>query len=210
MLKRREIREAVISRLKTSAALSALVGENVFDTKVTPFEARSLPGVNVLTKSEEGTSRSLSIPAYNSSLRLVVEIYCIEAADWTAAADAIAEAATEALLADADFVRLYGAPSAVSAEYAAYDGGAQPIAVEILTFTFGYFTEYPPHITDDLARARIDVDVIAPVADPLPGPDGRVEFTVMAALSEPVPSPAAPSETNEEETGENILNPQNE
>ena len=98
--------------------------------------------------------------------------------------DTIAEAVEECLLSDPEFTKRISELETYDVEYSLSDQGARPAVVEILSFKLSYFQTYQPTITDDLNSVDIDVDVIDPIADPHPGPDGRIEFKVKANLQE--------------------------
>ncbi|MBQ9236117.1 MAG: hypothetical protein IJ184_06620 [Alphaproteobacteria bacterium] len=176
MLARQELREAVLSKLKENSALKELVGDNIFNSKVTPFEGKNLPGINVVTIRQDANSRSLNVQSFNCTLKVNVEIYVSPITNWTAKADAIAEAVETALMTDAEFTKLFSQTDNYTVEYSMYDQGAHPIVVEILSFSLSYFEEYHVTAEDDLQKTHIDVDVIEPIADPVPGPDERIEF----------------------------------
>lgn len=180
MLARQEIREFVVNKLKGNARLTKIVGKNIHNSKVTAFEGRGLPGINVVTPSQSATSRSININSYTATLKLNIEIYVACMDDWTAKADEIAELVEEGLLSDVEFNNLFSEVATYDVEYSLYDQGARPIVTEILSFSLTYFQEYQPTIEDDFAEAHIKVDVIDPIADPHPGPDGRIEFEVNA------------------------------
>lgn len=184
MLARQELREFVVKKLRSDAKLAKLVGKNILNSKVTPFEGKTLPGINVVTPSQNATSRSLNIPSFTTSLKLNVEIYVAAMDAWTAKADTIAEAVEECLLSDPEFAGQISDITSYDVEYSLYDQGVRPIVVEILSFSLSYFQEYHPRIEDDFAEAHIKVDVIDPIADPHPGPDGRIEFEVNARPGE--------------------------
>ncbi len=180
MLARQEIREFAVKKLKNDAKLTKLVGRNIFNSKVTPFEGKILPGINVVTPSQNAASRSINIPSFTTTLKLNIEIYVAAMDAWTAKADEIAEAVEECLLSDPEFTGQISDIQSYDVEYSLYDQGARPIVVEILSFGLSYFQEYHPRIEDDFVEAHIKVDVIDPIADPHPGPDGRIEFEVNA------------------------------
>lgn len=184
MLARQEIREYVIRRLRQDSAVKGLVGAKIYDSKVTPFVGKELPGINVVTRTQNATSRSINIVSLQSTLDLRVEIYVTEMTGWAAKADAIAEAVEECLLSDPEFTKRISELETYDVEYSLSDQGARPAVVEILSFKLSYFQTYQPTITDDLNSVDIDVDVIDPIADPHPGPDGRIEFKVKANLQE--------------------------
>lgn len=184
MLARQELREFVVEKLRSDAKLAKLVGKNILNSKVTPFEGKTLPGINVVTPSQNATSRSLNIPSFAASLKLNVEIYVAAMDAWTAKADTIAEAVEECLLSDPEFTRQVSDITSYDVEYSLYDQGVRPIVVEILSFNLSYFQEYHPRIENDFVEAHIKVDVIDPIADPHPGPDGRIEFEVNAKPGE--------------------------
>lgn len=176
MLARQEIREAIVAKLKADSAVTALVGNNIFDSKVTPFEGKSLPGINVVTIRQDATGRSLNVQSYECTLKANIEIYVSPLANWTAKADAIAEAVENALMTDVEFTKLFSKAENFTVEYSMYDQGARPIVVEILSFSLSYFEEYHVTVGDDYTKTHVDVDVIEPIADPAPGPDARIEF----------------------------------
>ncbi len=180
MLARQEIREYAVEKLRKDAKLAKLVGKNIYNSKVTPFEGRLLPGINVVTTSQKATSRSININSFAANLTLNIEIYVSCMDKWTAKADEIAEAVEECLLSDPGFNNLFSEAATYDVEYSLYDQGARPIVAEILSFNLTYFQEYQPKIEDDFVEAHIKVDVIDPIADPHPGPDGRIEFEVNA------------------------------
>lgn len=180
MLARQEIRETTVQKLKSDEKLKKLVRNNIFNSKVTPFEGKGLPGINVVTASQNASVRSLNIPSFTANLKLNIEIYVAAMENWTAKADEIAEAVEECLLTDPEFVSLFSDVSSYDVEYSLYDQGARPIVVEILSLNLSYYQEYHPKVDDDFVEAHIKVDVIDPIADPHPGPDGRIEFEVTA------------------------------
>lgn len=184
MLARQEIREYVVQRLRQNASVKSLVGAKIYDSKVTPFVGKELPGINVVTRTQNATSRSINIVSFQATLDLRVEIYVTEMAGWAAKADAIAEAVEKCLLSDPEFTKEISELETYDVEYSLSDQGARPTVVEILSFKLSYFQTYRPTITDNLNSVDIDVDVIDPIADPHPGPDGRIEFKVKANLQE--------------------------
>lgn len=175
MLERREIREFVLKKLESCKDLKRLVSsQSITDSKVSPFPVAQLPGINVVTPSQTGTNRSLNVPIFENSLKLNIEIYVEAMSGWMAKADNIAEVIENCLLCDPDFTR--------KAEIRNFDvdyqllEGAKPIVVEILSITLEFGKEYAPKVDDELEKIHIDVDVIEPIANPTPGPDGRKEF----------------------------------
>lgn len=176
MLARQEIREVIVAKLKANSAVNALVGNNIFDSKITPFEGKSLPGINVVTIRQDATGRSSNIQSYECTLKANIEIYVSPLTNWTTKADAIAEAVETALMTDVEFTKLFSKAENFTVEYSMYDQGAHPIVVEILSLSLSYFEEYHVTVDDDYAKTHIDVDVIEPIADPIPGPDERIEF----------------------------------
>ncbi|MBQ8465718.1 MAG: hypothetical protein IJ545_06890 [Alphaproteobacteria bacterium] len=177
MLARQEIREKVIEILRNNAAVTALVSaDNIHNMKITPFEGKFLPGINILTQKQDAELKSLNVARFEATLTLNVEIYVSEMRGYASTADEIAEAVEEALLANPEFTNLSTNTIGYSVEYSTYDQGARPILLEILSFNLTYYQEYKPKITDTLDNIHISVDGIEPIADPAPGPDGRIEF----------------------------------
>lgn len=124
MLARQEIREFAVKKLKNDAKLTKLVGRNIFNSKVTPFEGKILPGINVVTPSQNAASRSLNIPSFTTTLKLNIEIYVAAMDTWTAKADEIAEAVEECLLSDPEFTGQISDIQNYDVEYSLYDQGA--------------------------------------------------------------------------------------
>lgn len=175
MLERREMREFVLKKLEACKELRKFVSaRSITDSKVSPFPVAQLPGVNVVTPSQSGNLRSLNVPFFENSLKLNIEIYVEAMNGWVATADDIAEVIENCLLCDPDFTQ--------KAEIKNFDvdyqllEGAQPMVVEILSITLEFGKEYAPKVEDELEKIHIDVDVIEPIANPTPGPDGRKEF----------------------------------
>lgn len=177
MLARHEIRNKVVQILQNSPAVTKYVyAENIHNMKIDVFEGKSLPGINVVTQNQSAENKSLNVMRFEASLTLNVEIYISQMRNYTDRADEIAEAIEEALLSNPEFTSLLSNVSSYNVEYSTYDQGARPILLEILSFNLTYIQEYKPEITDTLDKIHVDIDVIEPIADPAPGPDGRIEF----------------------------------
>lgn len=175
MLERREIRELALKKLANSKELRKFVSaRNIVDSKVSPFSIAQLPGVNVVTPTQNGTQRSLNVPVFANSLKLNIEIYVEAMNGWVAKADEIAEVIENCLLCDPEFTQKAQIQN-FDVEYQILEG-AKPMVVEILSLTLEFGKEYEPIINDELETVNIKVDVIEPIANPLPGPDGRKEF----------------------------------
>lgn len=184
MLHRTKIRELAVKLLRENAEVKSLVGGNIKDSKVSPFEGNGLPGINVVTPSQNGVGNSLSILSVDNVLKLNIEIYVQALDGYQRKADDIAEAVEKALLCNTEFCRLTSQLQNYDIENSIYDQGAQPIVVQILSFTLNFRDSWEPVIEDKLSRVDIDVDVIEPIADPAPGPDGRKEFRLKIETGE--------------------------
>ncbi len=176
MLHRTKIRELTVKLLKQNAEVVRLVGKNIKDSKANSFEARGLPGINVVTPRQNGTGRSLSIFSTETTLTLNVEIYVHTMDGYQRKADEIAEAVENALLCNPEFQALTSQLQTYDVENSIYDQGAKPIVVQILSFTLKFNEQWLVKVEDELKTVGIDVDVIDPIADPAPGPDERIEF----------------------------------
>lgn len=182
MLHRTKIRELAVRLLKENKNVSSLVGENIQDSKATPFEGRGLPGINVITPTQNGTSNSISMLSVENTLKLNIEIYVKALDGWQIKADNIAEAVENALLCNSQFQAMTSQLLTYDVENSIYDQGAQPIVVQILSFGLQFNEKYEASIEDSLNEINIGVDVIDPIADPAPGPDGRIEFQTKIKL----------------------------
>lgn len=178
MLARQEIREAIVATLQSSASVTSLVGNKIYNSKMTPFEGKVLPAINVVTQRQNATARSLNVMSFDCSLEINVEIYVSPRENWVTKADEIAEAVENTLMSNTEFIGLFSKADNFNVNYSMYDQGAMPIVVEILSFTLTYFEEYPIKEDNNLSKVHIDVDVIDPVANPSPGPDSRIEFQI--------------------------------
>ncbi len=178
---RQFVREYVVKKLKETKAVTDLVDANhISDSKATAWTRNVLPGINVVVQSQSGECVSAHIPTFNFSIRLNVEIYFQTNDGWAAKADEIAEQVEKTLFRDQTLGGYLINGSAYDVEYSNYGTGEQPIAVEILSFSFRARERYEPDISDadDLNTMHTEVDVIEPIADPCPGPDGRTEFVI--------------------------------
>ena len=178
MLHRTRIRQFVVQTLRADPEIQRLVGRNVFDSKVTPFAEPKIPGINVVTPSQNGTSKSINVLSVDLSLRLNIEIYVKTMDGYQDKADDIAEAVENALLRHPEFQRMTGNLQNYDVENSLYGEGAQPIVVQILSFTLTFSETWQARFNDDFTETQIGVDVIDPIADPKPGPDGRIEFNL--------------------------------
>ncbi len=184
MLHRSKVREFVVQCLKQNEKVVSLVGLNIQDSKVTPFVADGLPGINVVTPTQNGTSRSINVVSFTNTLKLNVEIYVSSMDGWQKKADEIAEAVENALLNNQGFLGLFTEISTYDVENSMYDQGAQPIVVQILSFNISFFEDYKGNASDYLNETHVNVDVIDPIAKPAPGPDGRIEFQLNVKTGE--------------------------
>lgn len=185
---RQFIREYVVKKLKETKAVTDLVNaSNISDSKATAWARNALPGINVVIQNQTGECASSHIPSFNFSIRLNVEIYVQTNDGWAAKADEIAEQVEKALFCDQTLGGYLVNNSAYDVEYSNYGTGEQPIAVEILSFSFRASEQYKPDIgdADDFDKMHLEVDVIEPIADPCPGPDGRIEFVIDSNFAEP-------------------------
>lgn len=176
MLHRTHLRELAVKTLKSNKELKKIVGENIYDSKTSPFVKQKLPGINIVTSTQNGTSRSQNTISLANSLKLNIEIYVQVADGWQAEADMIAEIVEKTLLRNQDFIKNFSELQNYDVENSIYDQGAQPIVVQILSFNLSFFEDYNLTIEEDLSQINIGIDVIDPIADPSPGPDGRIEF----------------------------------
>lgn len=176
MLHRTKIRELAVKLLKENKNVAKFVGKNIQDSKASPFESRNLPGINVVTPSQNGSSNSIGSISTNNTLKLNIEIYVHALDGYQRTADDIAEAVERALLCNTEFQSLTSQLQAYDVENSIYDQGAKPIVVQILSFTLNFTEKWDAIVEDDLKEINIDVDVIDPIADPAPGPDGKIEF----------------------------------
>lgn len=178
MLHRTKIRQFVVKALRSSPEIQKLVGRNIFDSKVTPFAGAKIPGINVVTPSQNGTSKSINVLCANLSLRLNVEIYVKTMDGYQNEADNIAEAVENAILCNPEFQSMTGNLQNYDVENSLYGDGAQPIVVQILSFTLTFSETWKAKFDDNFVETDIGIDVIEPIADPAPGPDGRIEFNL--------------------------------
>lgn len=178
MLHRTKIRHFVVEALRADPRIQNLVGRNVFDSKVTPFAGPKIPGINVVTPSQNGTSKSLNMLTADLTLKLNIEIYVKTMDGYQDEADAIAEAVEKALLCNPEFEGMTGNLQGYDVENSLYGDGAQPIVVQILSFTLTFSETWQAEFEDEFNKLHINVDVIEPIADPAPGPDGRIEFSL--------------------------------
>lgn len=178
MLHRTKLRELAIKILKSNTELKKLVGDNIYDSKVTPFVKQKLPGINIVTPTQNGTSRSINVMSLTNSLKLNIEIYVQVADSWQTGADTIAEVVEKALLCNQEFIQNFSELQNYDVENSIYDQGAQPIVVQILSLNLSFFEDYALRVENDLNQVNIGIDVIDPIADPSPGPDGRIEFNM--------------------------------
>ena len=183
MLERREIREFVLKKLESCEDLRKFVSvKNIVDGKVSPFSAAQLPGINIVTPTQNGNAKSINIPVFSNLLKLNIEIYVEAMNGWVNKADDIAEIIENCLLCDCEFTQKTQI-SNFDVEYQLLEG-AKPIVVEILSMTLEFGKTYNPIVNDNLDNINVSVDVIEPIANPAPGPDGRKEFEMNINFNE--------------------------
>lgn len=175
-----DIRNKAIEILQNSAAVTSLVPKgNIKNSKVTPFVGDTLPGINVWTSKQNGTSKSMNFFILSQTLSLVVEIYVQSLDCWQDTADKIQEAVEKALFCNQEFLALATEISTYDVETAQYGDGAKPIVSQIMSINMSYADVFKPEEPDaTFDELKIEFDVIEPIADPAPGPDGRIEFEV--------------------------------
>lgn len=134
MLERQVIRDKVYKLLlnKTGAA------DRVYKSKLTPWEDTALPAINIFTPSENQTGQKVtSVPKFDSSLKLGIEIITTDEEGWDDIADELAEQVLSILLLQSDIPNNRDILSVTTTiEYRS--GGDAPLVATMIQLEVGY------------------------------------------------------------------------
>jgi hypothetical protein len=146
----------------------------VHSSRVDPFKEDKTPIINVQYAkiSRQCLSHDLTFRAV-ASLRVIVSV--CKTTGYDVLLDTVVGEVLDKLLTDAIWDTRYEAVSEILTEYDYREAGETNQAAALITFEIQYTDKYEPRIVNNLESIHVDVDVISPAADPLPGPDGRIE-----------------------------------
>lgn len=183
MLKRAEIRKAIIDQLKNKT----LAGERVYAGLPFATAEEDCPCVLVYTTQENCTTRAKHVPLYETSLTIIVEARVT--GDYASAEevlDVLCEQIEARVLGEQKLRGMVEAITSVSTQKAWEDGGEYPLFVAMMSIVVEYKREFIADIQDEYLTASVKMDTIDP-ADPnlaAPGPDGRIEATVEVIVNQ--------------------------
>lgn len=181
MLERQVLRDKVYKLLlnKTGAA------DRVYKSKLTPWEDTALPAINIFTPAENQTGQKVtSLPKFDSSLKLGIEIITTDEEGWDDIADELAEQVLSILLCESDIPNNRDILSiATNIEYRS--GGVAPLVATMIQLDIGYDEIYYAIPPAQIVPFEAHV-VVKFKRDPGGNPDkGQVdaEFTVKSSPS---------------------------
>lgn len=161
MLDRTEIRQKVVALLKDKTS----VGERVYDSKITSYDAEELPAISVVTPSQRGTSPAASqVPTFNTFLTLNIEVTVAITDDWAEALDNICEEIEEKVLKNPDFLPKFTQIQGYTTTLAYKPDGEMPIVSAVMSFDVGFDLIFNPVYPDDFNQTNVDLKVSETVA----------------------------------------------
>src|SRR5580704_363675 len=182
-------------RHETIERLTALpFFKHVYDSRLPQLRRDLLPALRVYT-SASSQSLSISIPEFRTTASLLIQIVCEDTTDAKIAerVDRYCELVKARLLRDGKWLQLFERVLSIDTEIERSVEGEWRLTTATLTFSLQYTEAWEPFVPDWLESMKIEVDVIAPAADPnvrFPGPDGRIEVDARVTnKTKPPPSP---------------------
>jgi hypothetical protein len=168
--------------------------KHVYDSRLPQLRRDLLPALRVYT-SATSQGLSISIPEFRTTAALVVQIVCEDTTDAKIAerVDRYCELVKARLLRDGKWLQLFERVLSIDTEIERSVEGEWRLTTATLSFSLQYTEAWEPFVPDWLESMKIEVDVIAPAADPnvrFPGPDGRIE--VDARVTNKTPPPPSP------------------
>jgi hypothetical protein len=195
-------------RRETVQRLS-LAFPRVYDSRLPQLKREHLPAIRVYTNAVNEVGRSMSIPDFQSTAHLLIQIVCEDITDAAIAetTDAYCEMVKARLLCDPIWLQLFERVDSIDLEVDRHVEGEWRLTAATLDFGLRYSTSYEPVVPDWLTTMDVAVDVIDPAADPnrgapgtppnveggypggYPGPDGRIEVGWRTLMPGPFPTP---------------------
>jgi hypothetical protein len=183
-------------RKETVARLAELtVFPRVYDSRLPQMKRELLPAIRVYTVSAGHLGRSISIPDFQTTSHLIIQIICEDVTDAAIAEriDVYCELVKVRLLCDPKWLQLFERVLTIDEEIERNVEGEWRLTTVTMDFGFQYSTSYEPVVPDWLEIVHTKIDVIDPAADPnrgpvgtppnveggypggYPGPEGRIE-----------------------------------
>lgn len=179
--------------------------KHVYDSRLPQLKREMLPALRVYTTTHNMVGRSISIPDFQTTAHLLVQVVCEDITDAKIAerVDRYCEIVKARLMCDGKWLQLFERILSIDTEVERNVEGEWRLTLATLDFALQYSDALEPDIRDWLESVHLKVDVIDPAADPntgppgtppnveggypggFPGPDGRIE--VDARFLNPTP-----------------------
>lgn len=165
MHSRRQIRDAIVARLKSA---NTNAGQNVFGSRAAPLFKTQLPAILVYTKTETAEVSIDSPREYQRNLVVALELVASAKTEdlLDDALDDLAEQVEISMFAEETLGGLVTDTVLVETEIELLQEGEQPIGAAKISLSMPYFQQLPGDLTGALdALERIDTKIDLPPAD---------------------------------------------